>query len=71
MFSFRETLKNAFIKAIGKKADYDIILAAAEWVSKGVLVEADIAEIQAAIDAQYNVAEETEAEPVAEELKEE
>lgn len=52
-FSFRETLKNAFINAVGKRADYDIILAAADWVGKGVLLEADIAEIQAAIDAQY------------------
>ena len=39
MFSFRETLKNAF----------------SEWVSKGVLVELDIAEIQKAIDGQYDV----------------
>ena len=30
MFSFRETLKNAFIKAIGKRADYDIILASVD-----------------------------------------
>ena len=52
-FSFRETLKNAFINAVGKKADYEIILAAAEWVNKGVLVEADIAEIQSAIETQY------------------
>ena len=44
-FSFREILKNAFIKAVGKKADYEIILAAAEWVNKGVLIEADVAEI--------------------------
>ena len=54
-FNFRETLKNAFINAVGKRADYDIILAAADWVGKGVLLEADIAEIQAVIDAQYEV----------------
>lgn len=64
MFSFRETLKNAFLKAVGKKADYDIILSAAQWVDKGVLVEADIAEIQAAIDAQYQTAEEETPEEV-------
>lgn len=57
MFSFRETLKNAFLQAVGKKADYEIVLAAAQWVEKGVLVEADIAEIQTAIDAQYVIAE--------------
>lgn len=52
-FNFRETLKNAFIKAVGQKADYEIILSAVAWVDKGVLIEADIAEIQSAIDAQY------------------
>ena len=61
MFSFRDTLKNAFIKAIGKRADYDIILAAAEWVNKGVLVEADVAEIQSAIDEQYIIENEEES----------
>ena len=57
-FSFRNTLKTAFINAVGKRADYDIILSASEWVNKGVLVEADIAEIQAAIDTQYQTIEE-------------
>ena len=57
-FSFRDTLKNAFIKAIGKKADFEIILSAAEWVKKGVLIESDIAEIQAAIELQYSIIEE-------------
>ena len=56
-FSFRETLKNAFINAVGKKADYEIILAAAEWVNKGVLVEADVAEIQIIINNQYIIEE--------------
>lgn len=58
MFSFRETLKNAFLQAVGKKADYDIILSAAQWVDKGVLIESDVAEIQTAIDEQYQTAEE-------------
>ena len=57
-FSFRETLKNAFINAVGKRADYDIILSASEWVSKGVLLETDIADIQAVIDVQYQTTEE-------------
>jgi hypothetical protein len=57
-FSFRNVLKNAFINAVGKRADYDIILAAADWVSKGVLIESDIADIQAAINAQYQLIEE-------------
>lgn len=58
-FSFRECLKKAFVQAVGSKADYEIILAAAAWLEKGVLTESDIAEIQATIDAQY-VIEQTE-----------
>lgn len=54
-FSFRECLKNALIKAVGSKPDFEIILAAAKWVEKGVLIEADVEEIQTAIDNQYIV----------------
>ena len=60
MFSFKETLKNAFLQAIGQKADYEIILSAANWIEKGVLVESDLAEIQNAIEAQYITTENTE-----------
>lgn len=65
MFSFRETLKNAFLQAIGNQADYEIVLAASKWIEKGVLVENDLAEIQEAINMQYVNKE------MAEELKEE
>ena len=58
-FSFKDCLKNALIKAIGSKPDFEIILAAAKWVEKGVLVEADVEEIQTAIDKQYVIEEET------------
>ena len=54
MFSLREFVKNGLIKAVGKMADYQIILNAAGWLEKGVLGEDDLAEIQSAIDAQYN-----------------
>lgn len=57
-FSFRDCLKNALVQAVGSKPDFEIILAAAKWVEKGVLVEADVEEIQAAIDEQYSQAEE-------------
>lgn len=57
MFSLREFVKGGLIKAVGKMADYQIILNAAAWLEKGVLVESDLAEIQVAIDAQYVVAE--------------
>ena len=53
MFSLRDFVKSGFIKAVGKMADYQIILNAAGWLEKGVLTETDLAEIQAAIDSQY------------------
>lgn len=56
-FSFKNCLKNALIQAVGSKPDFEIILAAAKWVEKGVLVEADVEEIQTAIDEQYVVEE--------------
>lgn len=59
-FSFKECLKNALIQAVGSKPDFEIILAASEWVERKVFVEADVLEIQAAIDKQYVVEEPTE-----------
>ena len=53
MFCLRDFVKSGFIKAVGSMADYQIILNAAGWLEKGVLAEADLAEIQAAIDSQY------------------
>ena len=53
MFSLKNFVKSGLIKAVGKMADYQIILNAAGWIEKGVLEESDLAEIQAAIEAQY------------------
>jgi hypothetical protein len=53
MFSLKEFIKQGFIKAVGKMADYQIILNAAGWHEKGVLDESDLAEIQTVIEAQY------------------
>ena len=50
MFNLGTFIKNGFISAVGKMADYQIILNAAGWFEKGVLNETDLAEIQAAID---------------------
>jgi hypothetical protein len=52
MFSLREFVKEGLLKAVGKMADYQIILNAAGWLEKGVLTEDDLADIQAAISAQ-------------------
>ena len=61
MFNLKEFIKSGFIKAVGKMADYQIILNAAGWLEKGVLTEEDLAEIQVKIDSQYIVNEEAEA----------
>lgn len=53
MFSLKEFVKSGLLKAIGKMADYQIILNAAGWLEKGVLTEDDLAEIDTAISAQY------------------
>ena len=57
MFSLREFIKKGLIDAIGKMADYQVILNAAGWFEKGVLIGDDLAEIQAIIEAQYPVEE--------------
>lgn len=63
MFSMREFVKDGFLKAVGKMADYQIILNAAAWHEKGVLTEEDLAEIQNVIDAKNATVE---MEPLAE-----
>lgn len=55
MFNLREFIKTGLIDAIGKMADYQIILNAAGWFDKGVLVAEDLADIQTIINAQYPV----------------
>ena len=51
MFSMRNFVKDGFLKAVGKMADYQIILNAAGWHEKGVLTEDDLMELQNAIQA--------------------
>lgn len=60
MFSLKEFVKKGLLNAVGNMADYQVILNAAGWLEKGVLDEADLAEINEKIDAQYIVEEETE-----------
>ena len=50
MFNLASFIKNGFIAAVGKMADYQIVLNAAGWFEKGVLNESDLAEIQASIE---------------------
>ncbi len=51
MFSFRIFVKNGFLQAIGNMPDYWVILNAAGYMDKGVLLEEDLVELQTAIDA--------------------
>ena len=61
MFKLSEFIKKGLLDAIGKMADYQIILNAAAWHEKGVLTESDHAEISAAIGADPETGEEGEA----------
>ena len=58
MFSLRNFIKRGLLDAVGKMADYQVILNAAGWQQKGVLVDEDLAEIDERINAQYIVPEE-------------
>lgn len=51
MFTLSAFIKSGLIAAVGRMADYQIILNAAGWYEKQVLDETDLAEIQAAIDS--------------------
>lgn len=51
MFSLKKFIEDGLIKAVGKMADYQVILNAAGWFEKEVLDESDLADIQSAIDA--------------------
>lgn len=62
MFSLKAFVKKGLLDAVGKMADYQVILNSVGWMEKGVLDEADLAEINAKIDAQYPEATEDETE---------
>ena len=68
MFSLKNFIKKGLLDAVGKMADYQVILNAAGWLEKGVLDETDLAEIQGRIDANSadtELTEESEAEAQA------
>ena len=63
MFNLKNFIKMGLLDAVGKKPIYWIVNSAAGWLDKGVLDEADLAEISAKIEEQYpheNKAAETE-----------
>ena len=46
MFSYRNFLMTGFRNAVGKMADYQVILNANGYYEKGVLTEDDLSELQ-------------------------
>ena len=67
MFSLREFLMKGFKDAIGKMADYQIILNAPGSYEKNVLTTEDLAELQSLID-QKNTPPAVENDEIPEEL---
>lgn len=49
-FSLHDFIMKGLRDAVGKMSDYQIILNSVGWMEKGVLTEADLAEIQQLID---------------------
>jgi hypothetical protein len=54
-FDLKTFIKNGLLDAVGKMADYQVVLNAAGWHEKGVLTEEDLAEINNAIEARKPV----------------
>lgn len=67
MFSLREFLMKGFKDAIGKMADYQVILNATGYYEKNVLTTEDLAELQNLID-QKNTPPAVESDEISEEL---
>ena len=58
MFTLKEFIKKGLIEAVGNMPDYKIRLSAAGWLEKNVLTEADLVDVDAAIESQYAKEEE-------------
>ena len=60
MFNYRNFLMQGFKDAVGKMADYQVILNANGFYEKGVLTESDLSELQTLIDVKNTPVEEIE-----------
>jgi len=65
MFNLKDFIKKGLLDAVGKMADYQIILNAVGWLEKGVLTEEDLAEINMAIELYASMLAEKAAEEQA------
>lgn len=70
MFNLREFLMKGFRDAVGKMADYQVIMNATGYYEKNVLTTEDLAEIQTLID-EKNTPPTIYEEEIAEEVVEE
>jgi len=71
MFILREFIKKGLLDAVGKMADYQIILNATGWYEKNVLTVEDLAEINDKIDEKNTPIENEPAEEPTENTVEE
>lgn len=55
MFNYREFLMQGFINAIGRLADYQVILNANGYFEKGVLEESDLETLQNLINEKNSI----------------
>lgn len=62
MFNYREFLMSAFKDAIGRMADYQILLNANGYYEKGVLLEEDLNELLSLIEQKNTPIQEVEEE---------
>lgn len=69
-FSLREFIKKGLLDGVGKMADYQIILNAGGWYNQNVLLQEDLAEIQAKIDKKNTPVEVEEIEEENENVEE-
>lgn len=60
MFNLKDFIKKGLLEAVGKMADYQVILNAAGWHEKGVLDESDLSEIHGAIETKNAFSESAE-----------
>lgn len=58
MFNLHDFILKGLLDAIGKMADYQVILNAVGWHEKGVLSVDDLSTVNALIDAQYGISQE-------------
>ena len=59
MFQLSAFIKKGLLDAVGKMADYWIILNAAGWMEKGVLTEEDLAQIHNTMESSVIECEES------------